>query len=149
MFFVVEPREETFSFFDVRPSPPQDAVVDAGVHKEGRRSPSIEVVTPPSAHAEDTRKEAAGQTFADTLDSSNNLIDPQDSEVQGSEKLKSPDAEKQKSPVAEKTSGSTAASTRVEDQPSIQPGETELEFYFRSYTENQSLNYHRPPWSVM
>ncbi|KAF5803485.1 hypothetical protein HanXRQr2_Chr06g0271841 [Helianthus annuus] len=86
---VAEPREETFSFFDLPSSPPRDATVDAGVRKEGRRSPSIEVVTPPSAHVEDTGKKAAGQSIADTLDSFNNLIDPQDSEVQGSEKLKS------------------------------------------------------------
>ncbi|KAJ0561425.1 hypothetical protein HanHA300_Chr06g0222751 [Helianthus annuus] len=84
-----KPREETFSFFDLPSSPPRDATVDAGVRKEGRRSPSIEVVTPPSTHVEDTGKKAAGQSIADTLDSSNNLIDPQDSEVQGSEKLKS------------------------------------------------------------
>ncbi|KAF5802811.1 hypothetical protein HanXRQr2_Chr06g0263891 [Helianthus annuus] len=139
---VAETREESFSFFDIRSSPPRDAAMDVGVHEEDRRSPSIEVVTLPSAHAEDTGKKAAGQTIADTLDSSNNLIDPQDSEVLGSEKLRSPDAEKPKSPVAEKTSGSTAASTGVEDQPS------ELEFYYRSYMENQSVNYHRPPWTV-
>ncbi|MFS7996058.1 hypothetical protein Hanom_Chr12g01125381 [Helianthus anomalus] len=82
---VTEPREETFSFFDAPSSPLRDAAVDVEVHKEGRRSPSIEVVTSPSVHAEDTGKKAAGQPIADTLDSSNHLIDPHDSEVQGRE----------------------------------------------------------------
>ncbi|MFS7927417.1 hypothetical protein Hanom_Chr04g00308821 [Helianthus anomalus] len=111
---VTETREETFSFFDAPSSPPRDAAVVAEVHKEGR-SPSIEVVTPPSAHAEDTGKKAAGQPIVDTLDSSNDLIDLHNGEVQGSEKLKSPDAEKPKSPAAEKTSGSTVAGTGFED----------------------------------
>ncbi|KAM0049274.1 hypothetical protein Hdeb2414_s0008g00284021 [Helianthus debilis subsp. tardiflorus] len=80
---VSEPCKEAFSFFEARSSPPRDAAVDVGVHEEGRRSPSIEVVTLPSAHAEDSAKKAAGQTIADTLDSSNNLIDPHDSEFMG------------------------------------------------------------------
>ncbi|KAJ0525410.1 hypothetical protein HanHA300_Chr09g0311731 [Helianthus annuus] len=57
---VTEPHAETFSFFDARSSPPRDADVDMGVNKEFKRSPSIEVVTPPSTHAEDTGKKAAG-----------------------------------------------------------------------------------------
>ncbi|MFS7998784.1 hypothetical protein Hanom_Chr12g01158031 [Helianthus anomalus] len=99
----------------------------------------------PTVVTEDSAKKAAGQTIADTLDSSNNLIDPDDSEVQGGKKLKSPDAEKPNSPVAEKSFGSTVVGTGVEDQPSIQPGETELKFYYRSYAENRSVNYHHPP----
>ncbi|MFS7942184.1 hypothetical protein Hanom_Chr06g00485291 [Helianthus anomalus] len=66
----------------------------------------------------------------------------------GGEKLKSPDAEKPKSPVAEKTSGSTAAGAGFEE-PSIQPDESELEFYYRSYTEDRGVNYHCPSWSIM
>ncbi|MFS8016674.1 hypothetical protein Hanom_Chr15g01371341 [Helianthus anomalus] len=116
-----QPQEEIFSLFDVPPSPSRDAVADVGVNKEFRRSPSIEVVTLPSAHAEDTGKKAAGQTIVDTPNS----------------------------PVAEKTSCSTTAGTGVGDQPSIRPGETELEFYYRSYTEDQSVDYHCPPWTVM
>ncbi|MFS8016660.1 hypothetical protein Hanom_Chr15g01371201 [Helianthus anomalus] len=78
-----EPQEEIFSLFDVPPSPSRDAVADVGVNKEFRRSPYIEVVTPPSAHAEDTRKKAAGQTIVDTVDSSDNLIELRDTDVEG------------------------------------------------------------------
>ncbi|KAM0071891.1 hypothetical protein Hdeb2414_s0001g00030391 [Helianthus debilis subsp. tardiflorus] len=67
----------------------------------------------------------------------------------GGEKPKSPHAAKSDSPIAkEKSSGSTAAGTGFEDQPSIQPGETELEFYYRSYAENRSVDYDCPPWNV-
>ncbi|KAJ0467639.1 hypothetical protein HanIR_Chr14g0687541 [Helianthus annuus] len=135
-------------FFEAYSSPPRNAAADPGVNKEFRRSPSIEVVTPPSAHAEDAGKKAAGQTIFSTVDSSDNLIEPRDIDVEGGEKPKSPEAEKPNSPVAEKTSGSTAAGMDFEG-PSIQPGETELEFYYRSYTENWGVNYHRPPWTVM
>ncbi|KAM0040432.1 hypothetical protein Hdeb2414_s0012g00393821 [Helianthus debilis subsp. tardiflorus] len=78
-----EPQEESFSLFDVPFSPPRDAPTDAGVNKEFRRSPSIEVVTPPSARAEDIGKKAAGQTIVDTVDSSDNLIEPRDADVEG------------------------------------------------------------------
>ncbi|KAL9998958.1 hypothetical protein Hdeb2414_s0011g00365961 [Helianthus debilis subsp. tardiflorus] len=57
--------------------------------------------------------------------------------------------DKPKSPVAEQQSGSTVAGTGVEDQPSIQPGETELEFYYRTYAVDWGLDYHHPPWNVM
>ncbi|KAJ0472773.1 hypothetical protein HanHA89_Chr15g0610811 [Helianthus annuus] len=139
VLFCVEAREEPVSLFATPHSSPK--VADVEVQKEGRRNPSIEVVsgggTPPSVHVEET----AGETIADTLDSSNNLIDPHDAEGQG--------GEKPKSPVAEKPSSSTAAGTGVDDQPSIQPGETELEFYYRSYAVERGLDYHRPPWNVM
>ncbi|MFS7927303.1 hypothetical protein Hanom_Chr04g00307481 [Helianthus anomalus] len=62
---------------------PAVTTVDVEVQKKGRRSPSIEVVTPPSVHAEDTVKKTAGETIVDMLDSSNNLIDPHDAEGQG------------------------------------------------------------------
>ncbi|KAM0066973.1 hypothetical protein Hdeb2414_s0002g00055351 [Helianthus debilis subsp. tardiflorus] len=121
-----------------------------GVNKEFRRRPSIEVVTPPYVRAEDTGKKAADQTIVDTVDSPDNLINPRNVDVEGSEKPKSPEAKKPDSPIAnEKSSGSIAAGMGVEDQPSIQLGETELEFYYRSYAENRSMNYHRPPWTVM
>ncbi|MFS7943428.1 hypothetical protein Hanom_Chr06g00500181 [Helianthus anomalus] len=129
--FSSQSREESFSLFDVPPSPPRDVAANAGVNKEFTRSPSIEVVTPTSALAEDTGKKAAGQTIVDT-------------------KPKSSDATKPDSAIAkEKSSVSTATGTGVEDHPSIQPGETELEFYYRSHAENRSVNYHRPPWTIM
>ncbi|MFS7931432.1 hypothetical protein Hanom_Chr04g00355921 [Helianthus anomalus] len=128
---LVKPREETFSFFDVPSSPPRDADVDMGVNEEFRRSPSIEVVTAPSAHAEDTGKKAAGQTIFDTVDSSDNLIEPPDTDVEGGDKPKSPDAEKPK----------PLLSRRFLVLPP--------RFYYRSYTENQGVNYHLPPWTVI
>ncbi|KAM0049587.1 hypothetical protein Hdeb2414_s0008g00287651 [Helianthus debilis subsp. tardiflorus] len=144
-----EPLEETFSFFDAPSSPPRDAAVDTGVNKEFTRSPSIEVVTSPSARAEDTGKKAVGQTIVDTVDSSDNLIEPRHLDVGGGgEKPKSSEAENLNSPVAGKTSGSTAAGTGFEE-PSIQPGESKLEFYYPSYAEGRSVSYHRPPWNVM
>ncbi|MFS7953024.1 hypothetical protein Hanom_Chr07g00613801 [Helianthus anomalus] len=76
-----ETREEPVSLFATPPSSPKVADVEA--QKEDRRSPSIEVVTPPSVHAEDTMKKPVGETIADTLDSSNNLIDLHDAEGQG------------------------------------------------------------------
>ncbi|KAJ0496019.1 hypothetical protein HanPI659440_Chr03g0097411 [Helianthus annuus] len=74
-----ETREEPVSFFATPPSSPK--VADVEVQKEGEKSPSIEVVsggggTPPFVHVEDTSKKTAGETIVDTLDSTNNLIDP-------------------------------------------------------------------------
>ncbi|KAJ0741223.1 hypothetical protein HanOQP8_Chr06g0225621 [Helianthus annuus] len=123
--------------FATPPSSPK--VSDVEIKKEDRRSPSIEVVNPPSVRAEDTTKKPAAQTIDDSLDSADNLIDPYDIENRGGGgvgwggKPKSPVSEKPKSPIAEKASVSTAAGNGVEDQPSIQPSETELEFYYRSY----------------
>ncbi|MFS7994071.1 hypothetical protein Hanom_Chr12g01101561 [Helianthus anomalus] len=78
--FFVETQEESVSLFSTPPSSPK--VVDVEVQKEGRRSPSIEVVsgggTLPYVHAEET----AGETIADTLDLSDNLIDPHDADGQ-------------------------------------------------------------------
>ncbi|KAM0008127.1 hypothetical protein Hdeb2414_s0121g00803251 [Helianthus debilis subsp. tardiflorus] len=142
-----ETGEEPVYLFATPPSSPKAA--DVEVQKEGRRSPSIEMVTPPSVQVEDTARKTAGETIADTLDSSNNLIDPHDAEGQGGKKPKSPVVEKLKSPVVEKAYSLTAAGTGVEDQPSIQPDETELEFHYHSYAVDRGLDYHRPPWSVM
>ncbi|MFS8009000.1 hypothetical protein Hanom_Chr14g01279471 [Helianthus anomalus] len=55
---MTDPLEETFSFFEVRSSPPRDAAVYTGVNKEFTRSHSIEAVTSPSVHVEDTGKKA-------------------------------------------------------------------------------------------
>ncbi|MFS7989729.1 hypothetical protein Hanom_Chr11g01050301 [Helianthus anomalus] len=132
---------EPVSFFVALPSPPK--VVDVEVQKKGGESPSIEVVsgggTPPSVHAEETSKKTAGETIVDTLDSSNKLIDPQEDDGNQGEKPKSP----------EKTSGSTAAGAWGEDQPSIQPRESELEFYYCSYAAERGFDYHCPTWNVL
>ncbi|KAJ0776555.1 hypothetical protein HanLR1_Chr02g0046981 [Helianthus annuus] len=142
-----ETREEPVHLFATPPSSPKAA--DVEVQKEDRRSPSIEMVTPPPVRAEDTAKKPVVEIITDTLDSSNNLIDLHDAEGQWDEKPKSPVAEKLKSPVVEQPYGSTAAGTGVEDQPYIQPSETELEFYYRSYAVDRGLDYHHPPWTVM
>ncbi|KAM0037744.1 hypothetical protein Hdeb2414_s0013g00406861 [Helianthus debilis subsp. tardiflorus] len=61
------------------PSSPSK-VVDAEVQKKGGEHPSIEVVscerTPLVVHVEQVPKETGGDVIFDTLDSSNNLIDP-------------------------------------------------------------------------
>ncbi|KAJ0433215.1 hypothetical protein HanIR_Chr17g0867761 [Helianthus annuus] len=66
--------------------------------------------------------------------------------VQAEDTGKKPAA--RKSPAANKVSGSTSGDAGVKGL-SIQPDEFELEFYYRTYTEDRSINYHRPPWNVM
>ncbi|MFS7966238.1 hypothetical protein Hanom_Chr09g00771521 [Helianthus anomalus] len=64
--------------FELATPPSSLKVADVEVQKEDMRSPSIEVVTPPSVHADDTVKKPAVQIIDDTLESSNNLIDLHD-----------------------------------------------------------------------
>ncbi|XP_021971325.1 uncharacterized protein LOC110866466 [Helianthus annuus] len=137
-----EPQDGGFSLFDAPISLAHDASADAGVNKEFTRSPSFEVVTEPSVQVEDVGEKTVDQIF-DTVDSHDNLIPPRDNE-----NLKFAGVEKQKSPAAEKDSGSASGGTGLEG-PSIQPDESELEFYYRTYTEDRGVNYHRPPWNVM
>ncbi|KAJ0858645.1 hypothetical protein HanRHA438_Chr13g0603351 [Helianthus annuus] len=139
---VAEPQDGGFSLFDAPTSPAHDAPADAGVNKEFTKSPSFEAVTDPSVQAEDVGDKTADQIF-DTVDSHDNLIPTKDNL-----NLKFADAEKQKSLAAKKASGSASGGMGFEE-PSIQSGESELEFYYRTYTENRGVNYHRPPWSVM
>ncbi|KAJ0953740.1 putative AH/BAR domain superfamily protein [Helianthus annuus] len=146
-----EPQDGDFSsLFDAPLSPPHDTAADAGVNKEFI-GPFVKVVSEPSVQAEDTGKKTVAQIF-DTVDSSDNLISPQDTDdlnlkFSDAEKQKS-DAKKHKTPAAEKASGSASGGTGFEGTP-IQPEESELEHYFRTYTEDRAVNYHRPPWSVM
>ncbi|KAJ0516181.1 hypothetical protein HanHA300_Chr00c0109g0710991 [Helianthus annuus] len=58
------------------------------------------------------------------------------------------DAEPRRSPAGEKGTGSSAGGAGYEGPP-IQPGESELEYYYRTYTQGRSTVYHRPPWTVM
>ncbi|KAJ0614516.1 putative AH/BAR domain superfamily protein [Helianthus annuus] len=140
-----EPQDGDFSFlFDAPHSPTHDVAADAGVDKEFSRSPFVKVVSEPSVQAGDTGKNPAAQIF-DMMDSHNNLITPQDTDDLN---LRFGDAEKKKSPAAEKASGSASGGAGSEGPP-IQPEESELEFYFRTYTEDRSMTYHRPPWNVM
>ncbi|KAJ0557493.1 hypothetical protein HanIR_Chr07g0325791 [Helianthus annuus] len=134
-----EPLEEPVSASTLPSSPPK--VVDAEAQKKGGEDPSIEVVssegTPPAVHAEKSSKKTGGDMIFDTLDSSNSLIDPRGEGEKG--------GEKPKSPVFEKVSGSAAAGKGVEDQPPIQPHESELDYYYRSYSEARSFTVHHPP----
>ncbi|MFS7948439.1 hypothetical protein Hanom_Chr06g00560031 [Helianthus anomalus] len=46
-------------------------------------------------------------------------------------------------------SWSAATGKGVEVQPPIQPGETEFDYYYRSYAEEWSCYFHRPPWNIL
>ncbi|KAJ0429814.1 hypothetical protein HanHA300_Chr17g0661731 [Helianthus annuus] len=132
------------------PPPPHATAAGAGVNEEFTR-PFVKVVSEPSVQAEDTGRKVAAQIF-DTVDSSNNLIIPQDTDdlnlrfSDGGKKKT--DAEKPKSPIAEKASGSASGGMGFEGPP-IQPNESESGFYYRTYMENRVVHYHRPPWNIM
>ncbi|KAJ0469124.1 hypothetical protein HanIR_Chr14g0704481 [Helianthus annuus] len=159
---IVELQDKDFSIFDAPESPPHDA--GAGVTEEPS-TPPVEVVPESTVRKEGTAEKVATQIF-DTVDSSNNLISPNEGDNLGlrfsdSGKQKSDaepqktdaevrqhDAEPQKSPAGEKGTGSSAGGAGY-DGPPIQPGESELEYYYRTYTQGRSTVYHRPPWTVM
>ncbi|MFS7941934.1 hypothetical protein Hanom_Chr06g00482121 [Helianthus anomalus] len=129
------------------------------------RMPRVQVVPDSTVQTEGTAEKVATQIF-DTVDSSNNLISPNEGDNLGlrfsdSGKQKSDaepqktdaevrqhDAEPQKSSAGEKGTGSSAGGAGY-DGPPIQPGESELEYYYRTYTQGRSTVYHRPPWTVM
>ncbi|KAJ0600311.1 hypothetical protein HanIR_Chr03g0115141 [Helianthus annuus] len=155
----VEPQDEDFSIFDTPLSPPhtKGAGAGAGVSKEPS-APFVKVVPDSAVQAEGTAEKVATQIF-DTVDSSNNLISPNEGDnldlrFSDSGKQKSDaepqktDAEPQKSSAGEKVTGSSAGGAGY-DGPPIQPGESELEYYYRTYTQGRSTVYHRPPWTVM
>ncbi|KAM0028886.1 hypothetical protein Hdeb2414_s0018g00519461 [Helianthus debilis subsp. tardiflorus] len=152
-----EPQGEEFSFFDAPLSPSHPTAADAGVPKE-TAAPFVKVVPDPTVQAERTVEKEATQIF-DTIDSSNNLISPNDGDnldlrfsdagkQKSDAELQKSDAEPQKSPVGEKVIGSSSGGAGY-DGPPIQPGESELEYYYRTYTQDRSTSYHRPPWTVM
>ncbi|MFS7976777.1 hypothetical protein Hanom_Chr10g00896371 [Helianthus anomalus] len=118
---------------------------DVEAQKKGGENPSIEVVshedTPPAVHAEQLLRKIGGDTIFDTLDSSNNLIDPRGEGDKG--------GEKPKSRIFEKVSSSAAAGKGVEYQPPIHPGETELDYYYCSYAAERRFDFHRPPWNIL
>ncbi|KAJ0802236.1 hypothetical protein HanPI659440_Chr03g0126861 [Helianthus annuus] len=158
---VIEPQDEDFSIFDAPESPPR--ATDAGA-TEVPSTPPAKVVSESTVRTEGTAENAATQIF-DTVDSSNNLISPNEGdnvsvrfadtgkqrsdaepEKTGAE-TRQHDAEPQKSPVDKGTSSSAGGVGY--DGPPIQPGESELEYYYRTYTQGRSTVYHRPPWTVM
>ncbi|MFS7935732.1 hypothetical protein Hanom_Chr05g00407031 [Helianthus anomalus] len=117
-----------FSFFDFPlPSSPS-AAVDAGVQKESevpKEAAAPFGVTPdPTVRVEETVEKTASQIFDIA------------------------DAGPQKSSAGEKVTGSSSGGAGY-DGPPIQPGESELEYYHRTYTQDRSTAYHRPSWTVM
>ncbi|KAJ0593884.1 hypothetical protein HanHA300_Chr03g0102451 [Helianthus annuus] len=147
---VIEPQDENFSIFDAPESPPR--ATDAGA-TEVPSTPPAKVVSESTVRTEGTAENAATQIF-DTVDSSNNLISPNEGdnvsvrfadtgkqrsdaepEKTGAE-TRQHDAEPQKSPVDKGTSSSAGGAGY--DGPPIQPGESELEYYYRTYTQGRS-----------
>ncbi|XP_035846481.1 uncharacterized protein LOC110939595 isoform X2 [Helianthus annuus] len=158
---VVERQDEDFSIFDAPESPPR--AMGAG-GTEVPSTPPVKVVPESTVQKEGTAENAAAQIF-DTVDSSNNLISPNegddlslrftatgkqhsDAEPQktGAE-ARQHDAGPQKSSVDKGTSSSAGGAGY--DGPPIQPGESELEYYYRTYSQDRSTLYHRPPWTVL
>ncbi|KAF5815457.1 hypothetical protein HanXRQr2_Chr03g0123301 [Helianthus annuus] len=158
---VVERQDEDFSIFDAPESPP--CAMGAG-GTEVPSTPPVKVVPESTVQKEGTAENAAAQIF-DTVDSSNNLISPNEgddlslrftaTEKQHSDaepqktcaEARQHDAGPQKSAVDKGTSSSAGGAGY--DGPPIQPGESELEYYYRTYSQDRSTLYHRPPWTVL
>ncbi|KAJ0836360.1 hypothetical protein HanRHA438_Chr16g0766081 [Helianthus annuus] len=122
---VIESQDEDFSIFDAPESPLR--ATDAGA-TEVQSTPPAKVVSESTVRTEGTAEGAATQIF-DTVDSSNNLISPNE---------------------GDNVSGTSSSAGGVGyDGPPIQPGESELEYYYCTYTQGRSTVYHRPPWTVM
>ncbi|KAF5770443.1 hypothetical protein HanRHA438_Chr14g0670381 [Helianthus annuus] len=152
---VTEPQDEDFSIFDAPESPPR--ATGAGA-TEVPSTPPAKVVSESTVRTNGTAENVATQIF-DTVDSSNNLISPPDGDnldlrFSDAGKGKS-DAEAQKTDTEPQSSAAGAKVTGAGtggagyDGPPIQPGETELEYYYRTYSQGRSTMYHRPPWTVM
>uniref|UniRef100_A0A251SSJ8 Uncharacterized protein n=1 Tax=Helianthus annuus TaxID=4232 RepID=A0A251SSJ8_HELAN len=156
-----ESQDAGYSFFDFPSSPLHTAAAGAGVPKEPvvPKEPAAPFVGPVrDPTVEKTVEKTAAQIF-DTVDFSDNLIssnegDGLDLRFSDAGKQKSDaevrqhDAEPQKSSAGEKGTGSSAGGAGY-DGPPIQPGESELEYYYRTYTQGRNTLYHRPPWTVM
>ncbi|KAF5753893.1 hypothetical protein HanXRQr2_Chr17g0785201 [Helianthus annuus] len=149
-----------FSFFDFPSSPTHTPAADAEVPKEPvvPKEPAAPFVRDPTVQVEKTVEKTASQIF-DTVDSSDNLISPNEGDGldlrfsdAGKQKshaeVRQHGAEPQKTAAGEKVTGSSSGGAGY-DGPPIQPGESELEYYYRTYTQDRSTAYHRPPWTVM
>ncbi|KAJ0832502.1 hypothetical protein HanPSC8_Chr15g0679501 [Helianthus annuus] len=152
-----ESRDAGYSFFDIPASPPHTDAAGAGVSKETvapqeAAAPFVGPVRDPPL--EKTVETTADRIF-DTVDSSDNLISPDEGDglnlrfsdagkQKSDAEVRQQDAEPQKSPAGEKGSGSSAGGAGY-DGPPIQPGESELEYYYRTYSPGRSMVYHRPP----
>ncbi|KAJ0755041.1 hypothetical protein HanPI659440_Chr09g0353491 [Helianthus annuus] len=150
-------QDKDFSIFDAPSSPPHTTGVGAGAFEEPS-APFVKVVPNSTVRTQGPAEKVATQIF-DTVDSSNNLISPNEGDNLGlrfsnSGKQKSDaepqktDAGPQKSSAGEKGTGSSAGGAGY-DGPPIQLGESELEYYYRTYTQGRSTVYHRLPWTVM
>ncbi|KAM0067350.1 hypothetical protein Hdeb2414_s0002g00060051 [Helianthus debilis subsp. tardiflorus] len=149
-----ESQDAGFSFFDFSSSPLHTAAAGAGVPKEPvvpkePAAPFVGLVRDPTV--EKTVEKTAAQIF-DTVDSSDKLISPNEGDgldfrFSDAGKQKS-DAEPPKSASDEKAAGSASGGAGYEGPP-IQPGESELEYYNRTYTPDRSTSYHRPRWTVL
>jgi len=158
---VAESRDAGYSFFDFPSSPLHTAAAGAGVPKEPvvPKEPAAPFVGPVrDPTVEKTVEKTAAQIF-DTVDSSDNLISPNEGDgldlrfsdagkQKSDAEVRQQDAEPQKSSAGEKGTGSSAGGAGY-DGPPIQPGESELEYYYRTYSPGRSMVYHRPPWTVM
>ncbi|KAF5802825.1 hypothetical protein HanRHA438_Chr06g0273361 [Helianthus annuus] len=126
------------------PSPPSKVVVQEEKKTEGE--PEVEELgsegTPPAQNVKGLFKDSAGETIVDTLDASGNLIDQRGGGEDKGDK-------KQKSPIQEKVSSSDAAGRGDEEQPPIQPHETELDIYYRTYSGGHYLHVHSPRWTIL
>ena len=137
--------------------------MDAG-GAEVPSTPPVKVVPESTVQQEGTAENAAAQIF-DTVDSSNNLISPNEGDdlslrFTATGKQHS-DAEPQKTGAEARQHGAGPQKSAVDkgtsssaggagyDGPPIQPGESELEYYYRTYSQDRSTLYHRPPWTVL
>ncbi|MFS7969628.1 hypothetical protein Hanom_Chr09g00811441 [Helianthus anomalus] len=147
----VEPQDAGFLFFDFPAGVPKSPEVP----KEPA-APFVGPVHDPTV--EKTVEKTAAQIF-DTVDSSENLISPNEGDgldlrfsdagkQKSDAEARQHDDEPPKSSAAEKAAGSTSFGAGSDESP-IQPGESELEYYYRMYTQGRSTVYHRPPWTVM
>ncbi|XP_035840286.1 uncharacterized protein LOC118487501 [Helianthus annuus] len=134
----VELQDKDFSIFDAPASP--SPATGAGVTEEPS-TPSVEVVPESTVRTEGTAEKVATRIF-DTVDSSNNLIFPNegdnldlrfsDSVRQKSDaEAQKTDDEPQKSSPGVKVTGSGTGGAGY-DGPPNQPGESELEYYYRT-----------------
>ncbi|KAJ0545265.1 hypothetical protein HanIR_Chr08g0348021 [Helianthus annuus] len=156
-----ESRDAGYSFFDIPASPLHTAAAGAGVTKEtvAPKEPVAPFVGPVRVPPLEKTVETTVDRIFDTVDSSDNLISPDEGDglnlrfsdagkQKSDAEVRQQDAEPQKSPAGEKGSGSSAGDAG-HDGPPIQPGESELEYYYRTYSLGRSMVYHRPPWTDM
>ncbi|KAF5781840.1 hypothetical protein HanXRQr2_Chr11g0488531 [Helianthus annuus] len=144
-----ESRDAGYSFFDFPASTPHTAAADAGVSKEtvAPKEPTAPFVGPVRDPPLEKTVETTADRIFDTVDSSDNLISPDEGDglnlrfsdagkQKSDAEVRQQDAEPQKSPVDKGTSSSAGGAGY--DGPPIQPGESELEYYYRTYTQGRS-----------